>query len=184
MTGGQQRQILHPQVLHHHHHHMCKLTLRQQIFVRLVDEFYDDPKNFMIMYNIIKRNKDSGGLSLRIIDFLCTMYTQRVPLCGPSTGTYQYLDEIYHNNLSAYGKANFDCFKRHNRILFSKHGLTLETTVAQLMFFRRMIMTGVVDYAREHLEEIKAQMAIELPQRHKRCKRSARNTQTYVVNNK
>ena len=69
------------------------------------------------------------------------------------------LRTLYNLSLKTYRKVFFDCFRRNKRISFDKHGLKLQTTIAQLRFFRTIIDYGVLDYVTIHLEEIESAMA-------------------------
>lgn len=68
--------------------------------------------------------------------------------------------------LKAYSKKMFDPFRRHERIYIpykNKSGegstpMVLETTVAQLMFFKWGIENNVLDYAYKHRVSIKQDM--------------------------
>ena len=102
------------------------------------------------MLNVL--NKESN-ISLRIIDYLCTNYAKHkdvVYFIGNRKAPFNlYLD--YRSQLKAYSKLQFDPFKRHARIIISvPTNLVstgkLETTVAQLNFFRWLIDCKVLEY--------------------------------------
>lgn len=133
-------------------------SLRRQQCIRLINAFYEDKENFLTVYNIINKRKGTKGLSLRLLDFACTAYKASGPYLVKN-GEPIYLEDVYRDNLNVYGKANFDCFKRHKRVVLKKHGMTLISTIAQLMFFRNMIKAGVVDYTQKNARRIKRQMA-------------------------
>lgn len=167
-----------------------KSTLKENLYTRLINDFYDKKEHFDMIYNIIKRRKESHGLSLRLIDYLCTSYRQTKPI-KTASGDVLYMDEIYHNNLRELGKSNFDCFKRHKRLTFTKHGLSITTTIAQLMFFKTMISYGVISFALQNLTDIKTQMSTDfnnakiMPKRCflRRKKRSAKSVFPHAASN-
>ena len=102
------------------------------------------------MINIlVKKSK----ISLRVIDFLCTNYAKHNDIVyyigNKQTPFNLFLD--YRSQLKAYSKLQFDPFKRHNRITINVpktivESGTLETTVAQLNFFKWAIDCKVLDY--------------------------------------
>ena len=95
-------------------------------------------------------SKDSR-LSLRVIDYLCTNYAKKHDVMYYIDRTPFNLFLQYRGQLKAYSKMQFDPFRRHERIFINVPqnilpGGKLETTVAQLNFFKWAIDHKVLDY--------------------------------------
>ena len=112
--------------------------------------YYKNTNNLKKIVNILfKKSK----ISLRVIDYLCTNYAKHndvVYFIGNKKIPFNlFLD--YRSQLKAYSKLQFDPFKRHNRININVpqsiiESEILETTVAQLNFFKWAIENKVLDY--------------------------------------
>ena len=102
--------------------------------------------------------KDHHGISLRIIDYLCTNYAKNfdvVYYLGTKRSCPFNLYLQYRAQLKAYSKMQFDPFRRHERITISVPSTllsrgTLQTTVAQLNFFKWAIDNKVIDYLKKN----------------------------------
>jgi hypothetical protein len=89
------------------------------------------------------------GFSLREIDHFVTNMCARKPIVfiNKKTGKLVDINSDYRNELRCYHKAAFDTFNR-------KGGSIMK----QRKFFKWAIETGIVDYAREHINDIKVDM--------------------------
>ena len=124
-----------------------------------VDEFFDSVENWELMSKVIKHKGRRGGVSLRLLDFLCTVYAYREPcMVCTADGSMVPLLEVYETSLDAYGKSHYDCFRRTARMTMEKHGERLHTTLGQLLFFKDIIKNGVLQFADENKEDIKTAM--------------------------
>ena len=121
--------------------------------------------------------KDHHGISLRVIDYLCTNYAKNhdvVYFVGPKKTSPFNLYLQYRAQLKAYSKMQFDPFRRHERINISvpvhlhSNG-TIETTVAQLNFFRWAIDNKVIDYLKnkDNIVLVERQMNTVVKKTHK-----------------
>lgn len=90
------------------------------------------------------------------------------------------------NMLKAYSKRLFDPFRRHGRIILEHEGKRLETTVAQLSFFRWAIDNEVLKYANEHRDSIKKNMDLHTknrnPDKRSELSKSSKGANVYSVN--
>ena len=127
---------------------------RQEVLLRSLKGYYNEnPESMRKMYDIVS----GSGMSLRIIDFLCTNYAK-------TRDVVYYIDRkpfnlflAYKGQLKAYSKMQFDPFRRHERIHIScpyADTKRLETTVAQLNFFKWAIENKVVEYCIKNLTDI------------------------------
>lgn len=135
-------------------------------------EFFSDTNNFMEFYNIVdstKSNESGSKISLRLLDWLATNYSKEYKVIYLWKGETVNLFNLYKNKLKSYGKKYFDPFKRRNRITFTprlndelvrEHNIRLpiQTTLGQLKFFEWIIEDGVLQYAKDHVKEIEADM--------------------------
>lgn len=130
------------------------LKRRQDSLLKTLKEFYKNENYMKILVDIVEKE---GELSRRLLDFLCTNYAKKNDvmyyLYDSQGKKYPFHIHIqYRNQLKAYSKLLFDPFRRHERIsincsLCSNN--VLETTVAQLNFFRWAIEYKVIDWVKE-----------------------------------
>ena len=141
---------------------------KQDLLFRSLKDFYNKDKNLFRLYSILSKD---GPISLRIIDYLCTNYAKSEAVVyylktSDTTPFNLYLQ--YRAQLKAYSKLQFDPFRRHQRISLkcsiSPDG-HLETTVAQLNFFKWAFENKVIDY----LENLNNREKIE-KHMHSKCK--------------
>ena len=121
---------------------------KQQLLLNSLLEYYKAPSKMQQLMDVIAK-KD--GLSLRAIDYLCTSFAKQsdvVYYVGKKPFN-MYLQ--YQAQLKAYSKVQFDPFRRHKRITIDvpstilKEG-KIETTIAQLNFFRWALNNKVLEY--------------------------------------
>jgi hypothetical protein len=141
------------------------LTFRERLLVKSVDAFYEKPKNFQRLKQVLQHCRPSnipkpGQISLRMLDFLCSTYAAEntVVLKPKKLHVPLNLKNVYSDGLSAYGKIYYDCFKRNNRFQYKKHGQQIETTVGQLLYFKDALSYGILDYAEQHQQQLKRAM--------------------------
>jgi hypothetical protein len=151
--------------------------VKDALLLDAVDLFFNEPKNWQhmlaVLYPSRKRksstkttnntdnNTNNTAVSLRLLDYLCTVYAyEESQRCVVRTvdGQQKPLMEVYEASLDAYGKSHYDCFRRASRLDMAKHGQKLCTTLGQLMFFKDIIENGILEFAREHADEIKEHM--------------------------
>jgi hypothetical protein len=138
----------------------------KELLLSSLSVFYDKNEEYL---NILKTIIDGKHqLSLRMIDWLITIYAKNnnmvywinlnddkiyYDLPEDNSNNFKkinlYLD--YRSQLKSFKKINFDSFRRHDRISFiSNKGITLETTIGQLNFFKWAFNNRVINYAIEN----------------------------------
>jgi len=132
------------------------MSLNNTILMESLNKFFDNKEYFTEMCSILQHH---NIVSLRLLEFLFTRYSKRNQMLLFVNNNPIYLADIYTEGLRTHGKSKYDCFRRHTRVIFEKHGKKIETTLAQLHFFKHIIPTGVLEFAKQHLEEIKSEMA-------------------------
>lgn len=126
----------------------------------VADQFFDDPVQWQRMVDVIATGRRTPKkVSLRMLDHLCSVYAYEHPCTVRAVdGSQVPLIEVYETSLDAYGKSHYDCFRRTRRLVLDKHGHRLETTLGQMLFFRDIIRNGILDFAIDNAEHIKADM--------------------------
>lgn len=133
-------------------------------------------KNTEIMDKLLSILSGKDKISLRIIDWFVTNYSKKnniyyllykdettgnVSFEGKQTEFHKQFNTYhsYKSQLKSYSKKRFDPFCRRERIEFMyKKDKKINTTVGQLNFFKWAIDNLVIDYIKEHLEEIEQDM--------------------------
>ena len=136
-------------------------TQNDLLLTNLLD-FYNDETKLDTMLSIIN---GESKISLRIVDWFATNYAKKYytlyTIKGETDATSRrfkvYVD--YKLKLKAYSKKRFDPFCRWDRINIPyKNGNFIQTTIGQLNFFKWALENNVVDYIRDHYEEIENDM--------------------------
>ena len=95
------------------------------------------------------------NISLRILDWFVTNYAKMNNISYiTKEGKHVIVYLAYKSHLKAYSKKMFDPFCRWDRIDFGGNS----TTVGQINFFGWVIEDGILDYVKEHYDEIHADM--------------------------
>ena len=138
---------------------------KSQKLLGFLKAYYNDVDKLQIVLDVIhtpsKIEMDNNKLSLRLIDWLVTNYSKSLNIVYEFNGKSFNMHQSYKNMLKAYSKKMFDPFRRHNRVYIDCAVLQsklLETTVAQLTFFKWAIENNVITYALEHKKLIKTHM--------------------------
>lgn len=120
------------------------------------------PQNMSIFLKIIN-SVSSENISLRLIDWLVTNYSKANNVVYYVHNKPFNMHQHYKNMLKAYSKKFFDPFRRHDRIFMDYvtddgKQCVVETTVAQLAFFKWAIEFNVIEYAISNKQIIKKDM--------------------------
>lgn len=133
------------------------LDIKQRELLESLDTFFTED---ILKKIVIPIKKQYWNISLRTLDYLVTKYAH------PDAHNVQYYrtseDKFPWNLYSSYRemlefsgpKTKFDPFCRGDRIIYQKGSAKVETTVAQLNFFRWAIKNKVLDWAVKHASEI------------------------------
>jgi hypothetical protein len=133
-------------------HTMDVITTQEQWVLHRLQNFYTNDSYLTSLREILN---GSSTISLRILDWFVTNYAKEknISYVTPA-GKHVIVYLAYKSHLKAYSKKMFDPFCRWTRIDF--HGLS--TTVGQLNFFAWVIEDGILDYVKEHYNDIHADM--------------------------
>ena len=77
---------------------------------KMLAGFFDDARSFAIMQSVVNKK---NGISLRMLEFVCTTFARRGLVVDSPTGTKVNVDAAYQDALRAHGKAFFDAFRRN-----------------------------------------------------------------------
>lgn len=128
---------------------------RAQSLLNSLIRFYEKKQNYDILIDTIN---SKHGISLRMIDWLVTNYSKYNKISYVVNGNEFIIHQSYKNMLKAYSKRLFDPFRRHERINLHFNKTQIETTVAQLTFFKWAIENNILEYATKNKEDIKSHM--------------------------
>jgi len=137
-------------------------TSKKDLLMQSLTKYFQDETKLNRLKPIIS---GKSKISLRLLDWLVTNYSKKFGTSYrvKSTGKYFIIYPNYKAQLKAYSKDDFDPFCRNERISFYDHNdEEIETTVAQLNFFKWAIEGEVLDYAEENLEDIEKDMTDSL----------------------
>lgn len=140
-----------------------KVENKQEILKRNLIKFYQNDGNMKKLHFFLTKDSD---VSLREWDYLCTHYAKKNNIMYYTDVGGRKLINLnleYRSQLKAYSKANFDPFKRHNRInIQCKYSASkeLETTCGQLCFFKFVIEKDMYDWLKKgkNLENLRKDM--------------------------
>ncbi len=129
-----------------------KIPCRRELLIVSLQRFYSQRDD---LQNLIPILQGDGDLSLRLIDWFVTNYAKKnhVSYLLHNQEFVVYLN--YKSQLKAFSKKLFDPFCRRERILFQcGNHEPFETTVGQLNFFRWAFEKDILQYMRDHLQDI------------------------------
>ena len=129
---------------------------RTDVLKASVETFYTDPKNSDVLCDILEKK---SGISLRNLEWFITNYSKQRNLSFVTPEGRKFTVHCsYKSTLDGYSKKLFDPFCRAEKINFKIPNTekNIKTTVAQLNFIRWCIKNSIIDYLREHKEELKS----------------------------
>jgi hypothetical protein len=131
---------------------------KQNLLLKNLLQFLSNEKHMKTLTDVVYFKKD---VSLRSLDFLVTNYAKTHNIVVKNKKETLQLHQLYRLYLKGYSKQQFDPFKRHIRIhipCFLVPDGVLETTVAQLNFFKFAIDHNVIQYLKDHKKVVEDEM--------------------------
>lgn len=129
-------------------------------------DFFSVEYNFDILKEFINSRKPrTNKLSFGLLDWFNVNYSKEygVEYSLTKLGRKRtiYVWQAYNAALDGYGKERFDPFARGKSkggaiVMTNDKGESVTTTLRQLNYFRWAIENGVIDYVKEHIDEIYA----------------------------
>jgi len=95
------------------------LSGADKVLLESILEYYNDnTENIKKLISIVKRK---NGMSLRVIDYLCTNYSKEHSIVIETKDGHipRDLNSDYQKNLNAYNKKYLDPFSRRNKIVIN-----------------------------------------------------------------
>lgn len=129
-----------------------KIPCRRELLIVSLQRFYNSHNDLSTLIPILK---GEGELSLRVIDWFVTNYAKKHHISYSVEKQEFIVYSQYKSQLKAFSKKMFDPFCRRERIQFQcgTHEPFI-TTVGQLNFFRWAFEKKILEYMKEHLEDI------------------------------
>lgn len=132
---------------------------QNDLLLKNLMEFYKDKDNINKMMATIN---GETNISLRIVDWFVTNYAKKnytvYHLPNQNNTRFKVYND-YKLKLKAYAKKRFDPFCRWDRISIPYDNETnVETTIGQLNFFKWAIENKIIEYIKEHYDEIEDDM--------------------------
>lgn len=130
-----------------------KIPCRREVLILSLQRFYSSRNDIDKLVPILQGD---GDISLRLIDWFVTNYAKKHHVSYHVAGQEFVVYLQYKAQLKAYSKKLFDPFCRRERIMFQCGNGTdsFETTVGQLNFFRWAFEKNILDYMRQHYDDI------------------------------
>lgn len=152
-----------------------KIVTINDLLMLPLSKFYHDKKHIDAILPIIDDNDSpeptrqiagskSKRISLRLIDWFITNYSKKnntVITRNDAQGNVIHFNVYlsYRSQLKAYSKKLFDPFRRRDRIMFFyDKKKSIETTIGQLNIFRWILENKIIDYIKDHFDQIDRDM--------------------------
>lgn len=112
-----------------------------------------------VLLPIISHTGKQNRISLRALDWLVTNYSKKHPIlyvvkADHMPGKLINMYTEYKAWLNKYRRTHFDPFRRKHKMKFTVEGVEYNTTVGQLNFMYWASKYGVIEYAKQHIDEI------------------------------
>jgi len=136
------------------------IVKNDDVRLETLKKFYKNKKYLTTFIEIVTGTHQQKKLSLRMFDWVATNYTKKnnVMYKLSDNGPLFDVHNDYQAQLKAFTKKNFDPFCSNDRILYkyNKGGVPtyIQTTIAQLNFFKWAISYKVVNYVLHNFDVI------------------------------
>lgn len=152
-----ENQILNPKIWKPVFNSTDKFKKNEILLYRSLKSYYKEhPENIKLMLDIIFGN---SNISLRILDFFVIRYAKKhkvkydVDYEGANESFLVYIN--YRAQLKSFTKKYFDPFRRKVKFNFCyANDQSVWTTLGQLNFFKWAITSKIIDYVKDHYDEI------------------------------
>ena len=137
------------------------LNRRETLLMKPIKKFFYDKDNIDIFFNILKGDSED---SLRLYEWFVVNYSKKYDIRYKIKNLEGFDDEFvvhlnYKSQLQSYSKKYFDAFCRTKRIFISNYnGIKEETTIGQLNFFKWAISNKIIEYIKQHRDDINKDM--------------------------
>ena len=124
-------------------------------------KFFESKKRLCTMADVIEKKTE---YSLRVVEWFVSNYSKKYKTKyhikrGSSTVVFAVYDSYKNGQLKSFSKKHFDMFRRSNKFTLKiDEGRSIETTVAQMNFFKWAIQNKILDHVKANLKSIKTDM--------------------------
>jgi hypothetical protein len=131
-----------------------RIECKPELVISSLQRFYSSHPE---INKVIEYLTGDAPLSLRIIDWFVTKYSRKNFIRYQLNGQDFLVYLSYKGQLKAYSKQYFDPNCRRERIMFKIPGHDqFLTTIGKLNFFRWALESNILDYIKDHEEEIRS----------------------------
>lgn len=156
---------------------LINVNVKQDLLMKSLTNYYKNHKTEL--NKMVKIIQGKSNISLRIIDWFITNYSKKYNILIDKTSKTQKTSKntfnVHHNyktQLKSFSKKQFDPFRRNSRIDFEyANGKTIETTVAQLNFFRWAFKNQIIDYIQKKYKIIEKDMLTNIKDKKDKSKK-------------
>lgn len=132
-------------------------------------KFYQKSEHYLVFLQLTNSN---SKYSLRLLDYICTKYSKLFAvILEIKKNKHINLHSSYKDQLKAYSKVQFDPFRRHDRITVIINNTPIETTVAQLNFFKWVIEIKLTDWLKTNVQNVEKHMKTNSSNKNKKNKK-------------
>lgn len=137
------------------------LNRRETLLMKPIKKFFYEKDNIDIFFNILKGDSED---SLRLYEWFVVNYSKKYDIRYKIKDKEGIDNEFvvhlnYKSQLQSYSKKYFDAFCRTKRIFISNYnGIKEETTIGQLNFFKWAISNKIIEYIKQHRDDINNDM--------------------------
>lgn len=131
-------------------------------------------KKLIIVADVLDKK---ANYSLRIVEWFISNYSKRHNITYTvKNQPFNVYNSYKNGQLKSFSKKQFDLFRRSKRFSMEiSPDRKIETTVAQLNFFRWAIENGILSYVENNLDKIKKDMDASLKIKKKKIVKTSQN---------
>jgi hypothetical protein len=138
---------------------------RDELQLTALKRFFNNSNNFHQIYQVVE---GPSPISLRMIDWFVTNYCRVnhtiVSWRVGDVNHYCSVHDDYREQLKAHTKKRFDPFKRTERLIISYGTVKMETTIAQLNFFKWLLEKHILAFIATYYDAIQKEMMLFVEQ--------------------
>ena len=153
---------------------IININVKQDLLMKSLTAYFK--KNKKNLNKMVKIINGKSNISLRIIDWFITNYSKKyntiIRKPNKTKKDSYTMFNIHHNyktQLKSFSKKQFDPFRRNMRIDFEyETGKTIETTVAQMNFFRWAFKNNIIEHIHKKYKTIEKDMLENIKNKNKK----------------
>ncbi len=132
---------------------------QNDFLIQKLENFFNNKKNFQIMYNIINKN---NTITKRFLDWFITKYCKNNIIHYKIKDKYFCIYKEYKSVLKGLNKTKFDPFCRitKNMTIYTidnSEGKLIEASLAQMNFFKWIIENQIDQYITQNINYLQSE---------------------------